>query len=144
MYMKKLSVFLVLLVIALSCKKNKDKNSCPTDMTSLAGVYKVTAYTYQTSASAPPQDYYNQVFPDSCERDDLITLNQNGNYIYTDAGMVCSPAGDAQGTWSVSGTTITIDLTPSTIASFDCKNLVLTNSNVITTGDKENITFTRQ
>src|SRR5436190_8437858 len=125
--MKNLPLLLLLLALTFSCKKNKDKNSCATDMTSIAGSYRVTAYTYKQSASAAEQDYYAIVFPDPCERDDIITLNVNGNYTYTDAGAVCSPAGDATGTWSVTGNSMNLDGDISTVQSYDCKTLVLTS-----------------
>jgi len=112
-------------------------------MASVAGGYKITAYTYKASPSAPEQDYFS-VFTDPCERDDIITLNVNGNYTYTDAGVTCSPPGDATGTWSISGTTMNLDGDLSTVESFDCKNLVLSNSDVLTTGDKMKVTLTRQ
>lgn len=113
-------------------------------MASLSGSYKITAYTYKASASSAEQDYFNIAFPDACERDDIIMLNSNGNYAYTDAGVACSPAGDYTGTWSVSGTSINLDGDLGTLESFDCKTLVISNTDVITSGDKVKITLTRQ
>ena len=139
--MKKLSLLLLLSVLIFSCKKNKDKN-CNTDMASIAGSYKQTANTYKASSTASEQDLY--ALEDACEKDDIIALNQNGNYTYTDAGMVCSPAGDGTGTWSVSGSTINIDGQLGTVASYDCKALVISFTDVQTTGDIEKITLTRQ
>jgi len=111
-------------------------------MASIAGTYKQTANTYKASATASEQDLY--ALEDACEKDDIITLNVNGNYTYTDAGMVCSSPGDATGTWSVSGSTINIDGQLGTVVSYDCKTLVISTSDVVTTGDVEKITLTRQ
>jgi len=139
--MKKLSIVLLLSVLIFSCKKNKDKN-CSTDMTSIAGSYKETASTYKASATAPEEDLF--ALEDACEKDDIITLNENGNYTYTDAGMVCSPAGDGSGTWSVTGTGINLDGTLGTVVSYDCKTLVISIPDIQVTGDITKITLTRQ
>jgi hypothetical protein len=139
--MKKLCLLLLLSVLIFSCKKNKDKN-CGTDMASIAGSYKETASTYKASASAQEQDLY--ALEDACEKDDIITLNVNGNYTYADAGVVCSPAGDGNGTWSVTGTSINLDGTIGTLVSYDCKTLVISIPDIQVTGDVTKITLTRQ
>jgi hypothetical protein len=139
--MKKLSLLLLLSVLIFSCKKNKDKN-CATDMASVAGTYKLTAYSYKATATDPEQDYYALLDP--CEKDDIITLNQNGNYTYTDAGTVCSTPGDNTGTWSVSGNSINLDGSVGTVESYDCKTLVLLIPDFVTTGDQAKLTFARQ
>ena len=53
-------------------------------------------------------------------------------------------AGGDSGTWSVSGSSMNINGDLSTIESFDCKTLVLVNSDVNVPGDKLKITLTRQ
>ena len=143
--MKKLSLLLLLPALFFACKKEDHKNAtCTTDVPSISGSYKVTAYTYKASASSPEQDYFNIIFSDACERDDVLTFNSNGNWQLKDAGVVCSPSGDDNGAWSLSGSTMSMDGEPTTIESFDCKNLVLVETDVITTGDKLKITLTRQ
>lgn len=138
--MKKIFVFL--LGIALfSCKKDKH---CNQDMGGASGPYRVTAAKYKASASSTEQDYLTTLFPNACERDDIVTLNANGNYTLTDAGVKCSPAGDDTGTWSINSTTFTIDGDPYTVASFDCSGMVITQSNYFTTGDQMKITLTKQ
>lgn len=113
-------------------------------MASIAGTYKITTYTYKASPSSPEQDYTNVFLPNSCERDDLVTLTTDGKYVYTDAGMVCSPPRDTTGTWSLLGATLILDGTVTTVKSFDCKTLILTHNNVATAGDQVSITFVRQ
>jgi lipocalin-like protein len=142
--MKKLSLLLLVPALFFACKKEGHKNSCTTDVSSISGSYKITSYTYKASASAPEQDYFNIVFSDPCERDDLLTFNSNGNWVLKDAGVICSPSGDDNGSWTLSGNTLSIDGDPTTVESFDCKSLVLVNTDVITTGDKTKITLTRQ
>ena len=110
-------------------------------MASIAGVYEMTGYTYKPDASSPAQDYYSMV--PACIRDDITTFNVNGNYTYTDAGSVCSPAGDYSGTWSVSGSSINVDGTLFTIAAYDCHVLTIATSNA-TTGEEAKMTYTRQ
>jgi len=138
-------VLAITVVIGISCKKDKDKSSsCATDVASISGSYKITAYTYKQTPSSPEQDYYDIIFSDPCERDDVLTLNSNGNFAFTDAGVVCSPSGDYSSTWSLSGNTITIDGDPATVESFDCKTLTVSSTDAFTTGDKIKITLTKQ
>ena len=143
--MKKLPLLLLLSALFLACKKEDHKNpACTTDVPSISGSYKVTAYTYKASASSPEQDYFNIIFSDPCERDDILTFSSNGNWTLTDAGIVCSPSGNDNGAWSLSGNTLSIDGDPTTIESFDCKSLVLANTDVMITGDKLKITLAKQ
>jgi hypothetical protein len=143
--MKKLSLLLLLPTLFFACKKEDHKSAaCTADVPSISGSYKVTAFAYKASASSPEVDYFNIIFSDACERDDMLTFNSNGNWTLKDAGVVCSPSGDDNGAWSLSGNTMSMDGEPATIESFDCKNLVLVESDVMTTGDKLKITLTRQ
>src|SRR5215831_7694049 len=81
-------------VILFSCKKDKDKPaSCTTDASSISGSYKFTAYTYKQTPTSAEEDWLPVVFTEPCEKDDIISFNTDGNYIVTDAGIVCSPAG---------------------------------------------------
>ena len=132
-------------VICISCKKDKDKGpSCATDVASISGSYKFAAYTYKQTPTSPEEDWFPLVFPDACERDDVLSFTANGNYTLTDAGVVCSPSGSDSGNWSLSGSTMNIDGDLTTIESFDCKTLVLVNNDVNVSGDKLKITLTRQ
>jgi lipocalin-like protein len=143
--MKKLLLLLLISALFFACKKEDHKSAtCTTDVSSISGSYKVTAYTYKQSASSPETDYFNIIFSEACERDDILTFNSNGLWTLTDAGVVCSPAGDDNGAWTLSGNTMSIDGDPTIIESFDCKTLVLANTDVIITGDKSKITLTRQ
>lgn len=137
-------MILLLGVVAVSsgCKKN-ESDSCSISMNSLANTYKLVALKYKASPSAPEQDYY--IFYDDCEKDDFLKLNSNGTYEYTDAGISCTPSGSGQGTWSLSGNTVTSDgLVNGTITSFDCNTLVTVVSNVNTNGDSFIMTLQKQ
>jgi hypothetical protein len=148
--MKKLSflplvLFTITGMIFISCKKDKDKTrACATDVASIAGSYKFAAYTYKQTPASAEEDYLNIIFPDACERDDVISFNSNGNYTITDAGIVCSPSGGDSGTWSLSANAMNIDGDLTTIESFNCKTLVLVNNDVNVTGDKLKITLAKQ
>ena len=112
-------------------------------MAGISGTYRATAVGYKMNASATEQDVYNQWFTEACEKDDQITLNANGTFTFTDAGVKCNPDGGYSGTWSLSGSTITIDGDPATIQSFSCSNMVITATGVIQPGDQLRVTYTR-
>jgi Lipocalin-like domain len=141
--MKKMIIVSLAFALLTSCSKDKD-NTCKLDAASLSGSYRVTAAKYKANATAAEADYYTQLYPDACEKDDIVTLNTNGTYTFTDAGIKCTPPGDDTGTWSFSGNTLTIDGSPENVDSFNCSALVLSASNVMTVGDKLTITLTKQ
>jgi Lipocalin-like domain len=143
--MKKIiSLTLITILFITACKKDPDP-SCTTDAASISGSYKITAVTYQASPTSPEMDYFNILFPDACDRDNVYTFQTNNTYQIKDAGIVCSPNGDDNGTWSfVSANSLIIDGDPITLQNFDCKTLVLVNSDTQTAGDKLKLTLTKQ
>lgn len=141
--MKKI-IFLTIITSLLitACKKDP---TCTTNAASIAGAYKITAVTYKASASSAEIDYFNTLFSDPCDRDNVYTFQTNGTYQIKDAGIVCSPNGDDNGTWSfVSANSMTIDGDPLILESFDCKTLVLVNTDIQTAGDRLKLTLTKQ
>ena len=142
----KISTIILLITFSFfSCKKDEDKNStCTSNVASISGSYKIIAYSYKASATSPETDYYNTLFPDACDRDNVLKFDASGTYELIDAGMVCSPSGNDNGTWTVSGNTMTVDGEATTIQSFDCKTLILSNNDIQTSGDKLTITLIRQ
>ena len=141
--MRKLVLFVLCVSLFTACKKNKDK-TCTQDMAGISGSHRITAVTYKASASATEQNYYDILYPDACEKDDVVTFKSDGTYTFTDAGVKCDPAGDDSGTWGVSGNTITVDGDLFTIASFNCSTLVVSITDFATAGDEIKYTFTRQ
>ena len=141
--MTKLLLALLSLALIFSCKKNDTKQSCSLDMTSVAGTYGITTYIYRASPTSPGQDFTNVFLPNQCERDDSVTLSTDGKYVYKDAGMACSPPRDTTGTWSLTGATLILDGTITTVKSFDCQTLILAETNLFTAGDEVDITFVR-
>lgn len=140
--MKRTTILLLSIILFFSCKKNPV--SCTTSVASISGVYKITAYTYKQTPTSPEQDYYPILFPNACERDDELTFNANGTYQKTDAGSVCNPPQNDNGTWSLSANTITIDGDPGPVESFDCKTLVISSPDFLITGDKLKITLIKK
>ena len=141
--MKKTILIILAALFLFSCK-NHEAN-CVTTTETVSGSYKVTTATYRTSASAAEMDYIPVLFPNTCERDDVITFNANGTYRFADVGVVCSPAGDNNGTWSLTGiNSMTIDGDAVILESFDCKKLVFVNTDTQVSGDLLKLTLTRQ
>ncbi|MEO6133652.1 MAG: lipocalin family protein [Ginsengibacter sp.] len=141
--MKKLFFVTFLLAFGLmSCKKNKDK-SCTVSEQTLVGSYKVTSVKYQASASVPAVESIND-FLEPCELDDVITFLSNHSYTYKDAGTQCSPNGDDDGSWSLSGNVLNVDGDNVTFDSFSCTGFTLSISNYDVDGDKATITYKKQ
>ena len=144
--MKKIPLIALSLVIFISCSKDDPPKpqTCTTSTASIAGNYKITAVTYKATATSTEVDYMNLLFPDACDRDNVYTFKTDGTYQIADAGQVCSPAGNDNGNWTLTGTNLQIDGDPVILESFDCKVLVISNTDIDVTGDKLKLTFTRQ
>lgn len=141
--MKKTILIILAALFLFFCKK--DKETCIINASSISGSYKITAVTYKASATAAETDYFNILFPDACERDDVFTFIAGGTYHIADVGIVCSPSGDDNGTWSLSGTTsMLIDGDAVELESFDCKKLITVNTDTQVSGDRLKLTLTRQ
>jgi hypothetical protein len=140
--MKKLILLVLLVSLFAACKK-KDK-TCKPDMPGLSGSHRITAVTYKADASAAEQNYYDILYPDACQKDDVVIFKSDGTYTFTDAGVQCTPASNDTGDWSVSSNTITIDGDPFSIQSFNCSTLVILLEDFNVVGDQVKYTFTRQ
>ena len=140
--MKKILLFSLVISLFISCKKD-DNNNCTLSTAAVAGSYRITAVTYRQTPTSSETDYYNVIFTDPCEKDDKYTFNANGTYTFTDAGVKCAPPGDFNGTWSLSGNTITIDGDPGNVESFNCSTIVVSQTNAIVVGDRLTFTLTR-
>ena len=142
--MKKFILFLVIYVLAFaSCKKDKKDDNCSLSEANLAGSYKITSIKYKASASSPEEDYIDQ-FLEPCEKDDIITLNTDHTYVYTDAGTICSPNGNDNGTWGLSGNVILVDGDPATVENFNCSSFTAVATDFDIAGDKIIFTYAKQ
>jgi hypothetical protein len=140
--MKKLTILFLSAIFIFSCNKKDPAPACTKSAASISGSYKITAMTYKADAASTEADVFSLL--DACEKDDIYTFQQNGTYQLKDAGLVCNPSDDDNGTWSVSGNTMTVDGDDASIENFDCNTLVLVNTDTQTPGDKFKITLTRQ
>lgn len=141
--MKKLVIpGLMISLTLLSCQKEPNDNTCTTNMTTIAGSYKLTSMKYKANSTAAESDITNTV--DACQADDVVTYNANGTYNYQDAGTVCSPAGTHSAGWSLSGNMLTVNGDVVKIENFDCKNLALSQTDFYIPGDKIIVTYTKQ
>ncbi len=105
-----------------SCKKNSEDNDCEISVASVAGTYKLISCKYVNGSTET--DALNDLY-DACELDDTNELRADKVFIYTDAGVVCSPSGSETGTWDISGLTLTLNSGLATIESFNCTDLVV-------------------
>jgi hypothetical protein len=137
---------ITLLIISLatfsSCKKDKDE-PVAISLQSLAGSYKLTAWTYKYG-TMPEEDMMQLL--DACEKDDVITLKTDKTYTSADVGVICTPPGDYTSDWDVpSATKIIVDGEEWAIDSYDGKVLKISQSDTsggVTEVDK--MTLTRQ
>jgi len=143
--MKKIIFLTIISVLFITaCDKSDPEPVCKTDATSISGSYRITAATYKADPSSAEADYYSILFPDACQTDDVYTFQTNGAYQLMDAGTVCYPSGDDDGTWSVNGNSMVVDGESMSIESFDCKTLIIFGNDLLTSGDKLRLTFTKQ
>ena len=126
-----------------SCKKKDNENACTLNELNLTGSYKVESVRYKATPTSPETDG-SSLFFDGCALDDITTFNADHTYTYTDAGTMCTPAGDDNGTWSLSGSTLTIDGLPAIVENFSCSNFSLSQSDINAAGDKITITWKKQ
>ncbi len=136
--------FAVVTFLALaSCKKEKSTQICEQTIAGISGSYKLKSIEYKESPTATPVDF--MAFLDPCEKDNILQLKNDGTWTYSDAGSVCSPPGDDNGTWILDGNVITSDAAVNgTIQSYDCKTLVCFTENVNVRGDRFTQTLIRQ
>lgn len=142
--MKKILLSALVLSIAFTSCKKDDVKVCDLNATNLVGSYKTTAITYKADAATPAVDIFNDpLFYDACEKDDLLIFNANNTITFSDAGVVCTPAGNDTGVWTLAGSTVTIDGELATITSFSCSGMTATIAGT-TAGELTTITLVKQ
>ena len=145
--MRKFMLLILIISIVISCKKNKQvAATCMTDMATISGSYKITGCTYKGGPQFPEIDYMLTLFPDACDRDNIYKFSANGSYQIMDIGLVCSPPGDETGTWDMPAGTamLKIDGDLVLLENFDCKSLVIVNTDTQQQGDRLKLTLSRQ
>lgn len=139
--MKRLFLFIpVALVICLAgCKKDE---GCAMNSTNIVGTYKLSGATYKASSTSPTINVFE--LWDACMRDNTITINGNGTYAATDAGVVCS-TDDFGGTgiWTIENGKLYIDEEFTNVSAFSCSGMTFKIANTETEGDVMTMTFTK-
>ena len=122
---KSLLVLSMLSILFVSCSKDdKDEPVTPTKE-NLTGSFKKTAHVVAGVNIFNNSDESMNMYQ-ACERDDLYKLNADLTFEYVDAGTVCSPAGDWDGSWALTNsTTLDIDGDVYTIKSYNGSTIVL-------------------
>ena len=96
--MKKFILFTLIIAAFISCRKDPPE-VCNTDLASVSGSYKISGYTYKGGPQFPEIPYTQDIFPDSCDRDNIYKFSANGSYQIMDVGLSCMPSGNDTGTW---------------------------------------------
>ncbi len=135
------------LLLLQACSKSENKPAgCVTTVASLSGVYKKTAITYRSSANATPADQFSRL--PECEKDDTIELLSDGSLSFTDAGLGCGvpPPPGMPSSWTLENgnTRLLFADQAMTIQSFNCRELVLVETDVFSPGDSRATTYTKQ
>ena len=120
-------IFLPLALIAtltFSCKKDKDEDK-QVDVTkeNLVGTYKLKSEESKVNGVVIDDQ------TEACQKDDLLILKANDTYESNDAGVVCDPPENYDGTWGLQGKILLFDGdAEGTISSFNGKDLVIEDS----------------
>lgn len=127
---KTLFALAALVVLASSCKKDKDDDApvTPTNE-NIVGTYKTSKIVVKNSTGEA--DITNDMLSlmDACDRDNLHKFNSNNTYEWVDAGTKCSPESTYSDTWTLTNTTtFEFDGETYTIKSFNGKELQLSQN----------------
>ena len=141
--MKKLFIIASALLVAFSsCKKDDPAPTCNLDNNGILGSYKITSILYKANTATPEVDIF--ALYDGCQKDDILTMLSNGTYTITEGATTCTPTNADSGTWSLSGSTLTLDGTdPGTVSNFSCSGFTLTQT-FAATGETTKITLVKQ
>lgn len=110
------------LIVATSCKKSKDAPAFTKE--NVSGAYSLEKVTFKVGNNE--QDF-TDYYVESCQKDDIITLNIDFTYDSQDAGEECT--GDYSGTWGIpAASKFQRDDTIYDVASWDGTNLAVSES----------------
>ena len=144
--MKK-SFALILIIIGIisistACSKSGSSNGVTPTVDNLSGTYALKALVWVYNGESI--NVYDSL--DACEKDNLTKLNSDKTIDYIDAGTVCNPPEDDNGTWDLKGDSLytSANTNASKIQSFDGKTLVLTGNPDGTTDVMATATLVKQ
>ncbi len=96
--MKKIALGLFsLTLLATACKKSKDAPAITKE--NLIGSYKMISFIATPTGGGQTIDMMAQM--DECQKDDITTLSAADHYNVVDAGVVCDPSDNWEGTWNL-------------------------------------------
>ncbi|MBC8033928.1 MAG: lipocalin family protein [Chitinophagaceae bacterium] len=127
-YLKGIILAAVITLTVFACKRKDDDLEVALTAKSLAGQYKLTALTGETSFT-PPSDAMGQLEP--CELDNIYELKADSTASSIDAGVVCSPAKNYSFEYDITTNRVSLVglqneyFTGGTVKVFDGKKLVL-------------------
>ena len=104
---KNLSFSAIVLLCLSSCKKSSSEETLAITKENLVGSYKIGSV--MVKASGTPEYNATDDLYEACEKDDITTLNADFTLVNTDAGTQCSPVGNYEDTWSLTGNFIEIE-----------------------------------
>jgi hypothetical protein len=144
--MKKLFFIAAVIVAATSCKKSSPvTEGCAVNADNIAGKYTVTAIAYRSSSTDAPTDIFSTMI--DCEKDDSYELKTDGSVVISKEALDCGtpPPPGTPTTWALDkNNTVLIMGADLTIQSFDCKQLVVVEKNIMADGDQKTTTYKKQ
>ena len=136
-------------ILLLSCQKSISDfagtgtgNNSDHTVANLSGTYALKSLTWTYLGTT--FNVYDSLPP--CEKDDLYTFKTDMSLHISDAGIVCTPPGDGDDTWTLRNDSLFIGAAADggKIKSFDGTNLVLTGSPASTPGVTAVTTFVKK
>ncbi|MBV9963801.1 MAG: lipocalin family protein [Parafilimonas sp.] len=119
-------IMIAIMSIVSACSKSGSSGGVIPTVENLSGTYALKALVWVYAGQTI--NVYDSL--DACERDNLTALNSDKTIDYIDAGTVCNPPEDDNGTWDLKGDSLytSANTNASKIKSFDGKTLVLTGA----------------
>lgn len=118
------AVALSSMLLYISCSKNSSvPSNVPFTIENLSGTYQLAALSWNYGGLNV--NIYDSL--DNCEKDNLTQLNTDKSFKLIDAGTVCTPPEDGDGTWDIKQDSLLFDTDygHTKIESFDGTTLVL-------------------
>jgi len=141
--MKKLFLVLATASTFVACKKSSPATEdCAVTNASITGKYTITSVTYKASSSAAETDMFASM--QDCQKDDSYDLKADGSLVIEEetnnCGMPQLPGSPTE--WSLDKNNTELIMGANfKIVSFNCKKLVVVETNLITDGDMKTTTY---
>jgi hypothetical protein len=150
--MRTLFFLIALFAVVVSCKKSNptptppaNTDTCKVTPARIAGTYIKTAVKYKASSTATEQDMFS--FLQECEKDDIYELKTDSSVVISTGTAVCGgppPPGGITNWYLTNNNTQLIFGAILKIDSFTCARLVVTETDLLITGDAQTSTYVKQ